>query len=195
MGFKKILVNTLLAVVCALPLASLESRFSIPNTDLFTPKSVGLEIQEPGHVGLRSGGPDLLDTINDKMRRRYSPRRVEQRYDRFIRNISRDHGISPALVKAVIKAESGFDPNAVSPVGAIGLMQVMPETARRVGIHDPYDPQSNIRAGVRYLKQLLDQFEDDESLALAAYNSGPAKVLKFGGVPPTRKLSVSSAGL
>ncbi|MBU2550148.1 MAG: transglycosylase SLT domain-containing protein, partial [Proteobacteria bacterium] len=126
MSFKKILVNTLLAVVCALPLASIESRFSLPDADLFSPKRVGLEIHDPGHVGLRSTGPDLLDTINEKMRRRFSPKRVEQRYDRFIHDISRDHGISPALVKAVIKAESGFDPNAVSSVGAVGLMQIMP---------------------------------------------------------------------
>ncbi len=109
------------------------------------------------------------------------------KYNRFIEEVSINNGVPPALVKAVIQAESGFDPDAVSSRGAIGLMQVMPGTADMVGISDPYHPLDNIQAGVKYLKDMLDMFNGNEMLAVAAYNSGPRKVKKYGGVPPYRE--------
>ena len=91
------------------------------------------------------------------------------------------------LVLSVISAESSFDPRARSHKGAIGLMQLMPDTARELGIDDPWDPESNIRGGTRYLRQMLDRFGQDLELALAAYNAGPGAVERNGGVPPYRE--------
>jgi soluble lytic murein transglycosylase-like protein len=94
-------------------------------------------------------------------------------------------GLEPALLLAVIAAESGFRAKAVSPKGAQGLMQLMPATARRLGVRDPFDPEQNVRAGARYLRDLLRLFDDDLRLALAAYNAGEDAVLRHGrAVPP-----------
>lgn len=105
-------------------------------------------------------------------------------YDHWIRVACRRHALDPALVKAVIHAESRFDPLAISPRGAVGLMQIDPITARALGIKDPFNPQHNIDGGVRYLKELLDTFEGDKRLALAAYNAGLTQVYRHNGVPP-----------
>ena len=94
------------------------------------------------------------------------------------------HGIDPALLKALIKQESGFDPNARSPAGASGLTQLMPGTAASLGGTHPLDPAQAIEGGAKYLKQQLEAFGGDERKALAAYNAGPGAVQKFGGVPP-----------
>lgn len=96
------------------------------------------------------------------------------------------HGVDPALVHSVIAVESGFNPLAVSPKGAQGLMQLIPATARRFGVTDSFDARQNIAAGVKYLRYLQDMFKDDR-LALAAYNAGEGAVLKYGGVPPYRE--------
>lgn len=93
------------------------------------------------------------------------------------------HGLDARLVEAVARVESGLDPRAVSPAGAVGLMQLMPETARAMGARDPLDPEQNVEAGARYLRELLDRF-GDLSLALAAYNAGPEAVERHGGLPP-----------
>jgi soluble lytic murein transglycosylase-like protein len=92
--------------------------------------------------------------------------------------------VDPSLVKAIIANESGFDANATSKVGAQGLMQLMPSTAQAVGVHDSYDPAQNVAGGTRYLKGLLDRFNGDVRLAVAAYNAGPGAVEKYGDVPP-----------
>ena len=91
--------------------------------------------------------------------------------------------MQPALVKAVIAAESNFDPGAVSRKGARGLMQLMPDTAEALGIDDPLQPTDNVRGGTRYLRSMLDRY-GDLSRALAAYNAGPSAVDRYGGVPP-----------
>lgn len=108
-------------------------------------------------------------------------------YDALIKENAAVHGVSPHLVRAVIQQESGFNPNARSVKGAMGLMQLMPATAAELGVSDPYSPSENIRGGVAYLKGLLVKFEQNVELALAAYNAGPTAVTKYGTVPPYRE--------
>jgi soluble lytic murein transglycosylase-like protein len=94
------------------------------------------------------------------------------------------HQVDPALVKAIIMAESGYNPRAISKRGAKGLMQLMPRTARALGVVDIFDPEHNINAGVKYFKHLMNRFDGDTRLALAAYNAGSSKVRQYRGVPP-----------
>jgi hypothetical protein len=105
-------------------------------------------------------------------------------FEPMINSCSREFGVDSSLIKAVIHAESGYNPNAVSPKGAQGLMQLMPKTAQGLKVADSLNPSDNIRGGVRYLRFLLDTFKGNESLALAAYNSGLGCVAKYGGIPP-----------
>jgi soluble lytic murein transglycosylase-like protein len=98
--------------------------------------------------------------------------------------IARQNSLSPGLVHSVIQVESNYNPKAVSPKGAQGLMQLIPSTARRFGVSDAFDPADNIQGGARYLKYLLGLYKGDESLALAAYNAGEGAVSRYGGVPP-----------
>ena len=103
-------------------------------------------------------------------------------YDPIIERAATRHDVDARIVKAVIQVESAFQPRARSSKGAMGLMQLMPKTARQYQARNPYDPASNIEAGTKYLKQLLDEFE--LPLALAAYNAGEGAVRRFGGIPP-----------
>lgn len=106
-------------------------------------------------------------------------------YDPIIEQAARLEKLPPQLLRAVIAVESGFDPHAVSHRGALGLMQLMPETARRYGVHDAFDPVANIHAGARYLGELMRRFNNDFELALAAYNAGEGAVEKAGNrIPP-----------
>lgn len=93
-------------------------------------------------------------------------------------------GIDKGLFRALINAESAWNPNSLSPKGAKGLTQLMPETARGLGVLDPFDPLQNLRGGAKYLKGMIDRFGGDVSLALAAYNAGPNAVKKYNGIPP-----------
>lgn len=110
-----------------------------------------------------------------------------QRLNRMIADIARRNGVDVALVKAVIRVESRFNPYATSKKGASGLMQLMPDTARRYGVDDLYDPRSNIEAGVRYLKYLLKKYHHHPQNALAAYNAGEDAVATYDGIPPYRE--------
>lgn len=105
-------------------------------------------------------------------------------YTDEIAEAARQFAVDPALVRAVIHAESGFNPRARSPKGAMGLMQLMPGTARMLGVTDPHLPGNNIAGGARYLSSLLDRFKNDVTLATAAYNAGPEAVKRHAGVPP-----------
>lgn len=105
-------------------------------------------------------------------------------YEQLIKACADKYGVSASLVKAVIHAESGYNPNAVSSKGASGLMQLMPDTAKSLKVADRFNPRDNVEGGVKYLRFLLDTFRGDVSLALAAYNAGLSKVAKYGGIPP-----------
>jgi len=108
-----------------------------------------------------------------------------ERFEPLVQAHATRADLRPDLVRAVIQIESGFNPRATSPKGAMGLMQLMPATARELGVINPYDPEDNIRGGTTYLRQLLDRYEDNEELALAAYNAGFTAVDRHGGrVPP-----------
>jgi len=114
--------------------------------------------------------------------------RVAGRFDDIIVRHATSHGVRVDLVRAVVQTESAFDPSARSSKGAMGLMQLMPETAADYGVINPYDPEDNVRGGVAYLKDLLDRYDGNEELALAAYNAGPSTVDRYGQkVPPYRE--------
>jgi len=104
-------------------------------------------------------------------------------FEALVQQAAERQGLDPALLHAVIRAESDYNPNSVSHAGAMGLMQIMPPTARAYGVTDPFDPAQNLEAGARELRGYLDRFPNVE-LALAAYNAGPANVRKYGGIPP-----------
>lgn len=125
--------------------------------------------QQAGEVGKTSGTDYLRADINE-----------------LIHETGRKEGVDPGLIRAVIQAESAFNPKAVSPVGARGLMQLMPGTARSLGVTDSFDPAQNIEGGTRYLKGLITKYHD-VSKAVAAYNAGPGAVDKYDGIPPYRE--------
>ncbi len=139
-------------------------------------------------------GAIVLTNVPDRSDLRAYPG-FGRRRGRLTREVLRDlvastalrHGVEPDFVEAVIDVESSFDPNAVSKKGAQGLMQLMPATARRFGVIDAFDPAENINGGVRYLRHLLDLFEGDKRLALAAYNAGENAVRAAKGIPPYRE--------
>ena len=107
--------------------------------------------------------------------------------EEIIETISEKYGIDSDFIKAIIKQESGFNTRATSKKGAMGLMQLMPKTAESLGVLDAYNPSQNIEGGVKYLKGLLDKYDNNKELALAAYNAGPGAVKKYGGIPPYKE--------
>lgn len=111
----------------------------------------------------------------------------EVAFNGLIHEAATRYSVNPDLVRAVVRAESAFDPLAVSRVGAQGLMQLMPALSRQLGVTDPFDPRQNVMAGTRYLAQLLDVHHGNIELALASYNAGPGNVDRYNGVPPFRE--------
>jgi len=137
---------------------------TLPVTSYAVPKAQGLRVTRP------------------------APAERGQAYDDLIGEHSRTQGVRAGLVRAVMQVESGFNPSALSPKGAMGLMQLMPATARQYGVRNAFNPAENVRAGVAYLRELLDRYQNNEELALAAYNAGPGAVDKHGQtVPPYRE--------
>jgi soluble lytic murein transglycosylase-like protein len=143
------------------------------------------------HLTIRSDGRKVISNVGANASRHGSDFRwlAKQRnrrsaFDSIIDRHAVHYGVDPVLVRAVIQVESDFDPHCVSRKGARGLMQLIPETARRYGVQNVLDPDENIRGGVHYLADLLEMFHGDLSRSLAAYNAGENAVLKYAGIPP-----------
>ena len=127
---------------------------------------------------------NLVPTRPERQSLPFRPGRGAGLYQSTVQEVSLRYGVDMELVNAVIRVESDFRPEAVSPKGCLGLMQLHPDTARRFGVRDVFDPVQNIEGGVRYLEFLLDYFHGDVELALAGYNAGENAVVRYGGVPP-----------
>ena len=127
---------------------------------------------------------DLLESKPGNSSLAISRKEAEQLCDSIIRKAAKRYQVDPSLIRAIIMAESSYNPKAVSKKGAIGLMQLMPSTAEALGVEDGFNPEHNINAGVKYFKQLLNQFNGDVKLALAAYNAGSGRVREYNGIPP-----------
>jgi soluble lytic murein transglycosylase-like protein len=139
-------------------------------------------IDQPTNVYEVEGAPRYVSTTP------VESTSARERYEPYVLEYSNRHSLRPELVRAVIQVESGYNPRALSPKGAMGLMQLMPETARMLGVQRPYDPEQNIRGGTRYLRLLLDKYDGNEELALAAYNAGSGAVDRYGKrIPPYRE--------
>jgi soluble lytic murein transglycosylase-like protein len=164
---------------------ALEARFSPPPVRQAAPTASFAEALDSATTAPPASGP---------------ARRTA--YDPLIARASSTYNLPSGLLRAVIQAESDFDPRCVSPAGAQGLMQLMPGTANALGVSNAFDPEQNVMGGAQYLRQQLDRFGGDVRLALAAYNAGPGAVRRHGGVPPfaetqryiTRVLSLAGQG-
>ncbi|HET7059641.1 MAG TPA: transglycosylase SLT domain-containing protein [Nitrospiraceae bacterium] len=141
-------------------------------------------IDAKGTISLTNVPSDTRYRRIDLHPNRLHPVLSEEELEPVIRRFSRQHQLHPALIRAIIKAESDFDPRAVSRAGAVGLMQLMPQTAMKLDVRDLYDPEDNIGGGTKYLRQLLDRFRGNLPLALAAYNAGERVVDRYRTLPP-----------
>jgi soluble lytic murein transglycosylase-like protein len=146
-------------------------------TEASTTERVLAEVRQPAEIAVTTAiGPDDWEPS-------FAPQPDDGRYDDLIRDAADRHGVEFALVKSVIRAESGFDPFAISRKGAQGLMQLMPGTARMHGVREAFRPHDNIDGGVRHLRMLLDRYGGNLPLTLAAYNAGSGRVEAAGGIP------------
>jgi cell wall-associated NlpC family hydrolase len=170
--------------------------FATPSTTgAATPASFASQLQT---AGVDQSGtdddtlPDLLPTTTTPVATTalpatttaVAPAAADTQYDSLIQQAARDQGVDPALLKGLVQAESGFNPNSVSSVGAQGLTQLMPDTAKGLGVTNSFDPLQNLEGGARFLAGALKRFGGNEQLALAAYNAGPGAVERYGGIPP-----------
>ena len=170
--------NPYFRVICLLFVFSLVLMINVQSAPGASPEKEPLSKSHkiPHLKSLTSAGIDITPVRKSK----------SDRFNPMISSASDRYEVDPALIKAVIMAESAYNPKAVSGQGAKGLMQLMPRTARALGVKNAFNPAHNINGGVKYLRQLLDTFNDDAKLALAAYNAGTSKVKRHGGVPPIK---------
>ncbi len=143
------------------------------NMDLFLHPAIQLQMEN-----VQTKGTSTFGTNMEEKAERFRP---------IIEAAAKKYNLDPKLIYAVIKHESSFNPNAKSHAGAAGLMQLMPGTARSLNVTNVYDPSQNIHGGAKYLRQMLDKYDGDVRLALAAYNAGPGNVDRYGGIPPFRE--------
>lgn len=135
--------------------------------------------------GVQKPDEDFQKILDTSIENKKTPDKISRNeIEDLIEKYAQKNELDSDFVKAVIKQESGFNPNATSHCGAMGLMQLMPATAEGLGVVNAYDAEQNIEGGTKYLKGLMDRFDNNKSLALAAYNAGPNAVKKYGGIPP-----------
>ena len=144
-------------------------------------------LSAPHAARVKAAIPALVPNVSVNIDRYVAPVDARNAYDDLIAEAAARYHLDPRMIKAVMETESSFDATAVSPVGALGLMQLMPAVARELGASDPLDPRQNIMAGARYLRQLLDAHDGNLRLALASYNAGPGNVAKYRAIPPFKE--------
>ena len=163
-------------------IAEIQNKFS-PATSNAKPEEFEIALQnaqERQNTSVIKRRDEFVKTNNTSLTQSYEKGSIKQ----MLVDAAEKHGVDSKLVLALANAESGYRSDAVSSAGAVGVMQLMPDTARGLGITDSFDAKQNIDGGVRYLKQMLNMFGGDTTKALAAYNAGPGAVQKYGGIPP-----------
>lgn len=188
---RRILIFSILACFALFPtIASADIyRYITPDGEIIltTEPRKGMKLLEVIRDSSKSG-PSRISTANNQNKAASATKKSPARdashdYDAYIHEASMMYGIPVAFIKAVIKIESNFNPRAVSRVGAMGLMQLMPATAEHMQVSDPFDPHQNILGGTKYLRRLSDRYDGDINLILSGYHAGPGNVAKAGGIP------------
>ncbi len=165
--------------------------YIVTNDDMYEYEELLKYVNEKGFVYFTNMPPSkgYGEIISERSKNisDYKGNKSRASYRQIIYSAADKYNIDPALINAVIRVESNWDTNAVSRKGAKGLMQLMPATAKKMNVKNPFNPEENIEGGIKYLRYLLDKYNGDLSLALAAYNAGPQKIEQFRGIPPIKE--------